>query len=113
MMFRRFLILLLIALLPLQGIASSFMLKCDAMSSGATATMSLGEMPCHEHGDDGAPAIQLVDQGCCQHLAAAIPPTVSLSAATQVQGLAFPAVASSFTDHLPDRLQRPPLNLAI
>lgn len=122
-MFRRFLLLLLIALLPLQGIAASFMTKCEGMSAGPVT--QIGEMPCHEmdaldHGmpchdrsDDGALAGSQLDQGCCHHLAVAIPQVFAVPGATLVRGQSYPAIASSFTDHLPDRLQRPPLSLVV
>lgn len=125
-MFRRFILLLLIALLPLQGVAASFMVKCEAMSgelreqavlsmaaSGHDMAMAGGDMPCHAHEADGALAGTALDQGCCHHLAVGIPQIFSLPGTTLVRGQAFPAIAASFTDHLPDRLQRPPSSLAI
>lgn len=122
-MFRRFILLLLIALLPLQGVAASFMVKCEAMSgeqavlsmpgSGHDMTTAGGDMPCHAHEADGALAGTALDQGCCHHLAVGIPQIFSLPGTTLVRGHAFPAIAASFSDHLPDRLQRPPLSLAI
>lgn len=116
-MFRRLLLLLLIALLPLQGVAASFAVKCAAMTHdlsvpSADSPMS-DSMPCHEHHDDGAPASGLPDQGCCHHFAVAIPPLFAAPAAMPVHGQRYPDIAASFSDHLPDRLQRPPLNLAI
>lgn len=122
-MFRRFFLLLLIALLPLQGIAASFTVTCAVMTDGQTmpgmqpmshdmAAMS-SDMPCHMHDDESAPVASSLDQGCCHHLGVAIPQTFSLPAATHVRGQAYPAIAVSFTDHLPDRLQRPPLARAI
>jgi len=122
-MFRRFLLLLLIALLPMQGIAASFAVKCPEMA--AESAMLADAMPCHamdamngaqsghEHGDDGMLTGNPLDQGCCHHLAVAIPQSFSLPGATLVRGQAYPVIASSFSDHLPDRLQRPPLSLAI
>ena len=125
-MFRRFLLLLLIALLPLQGVAASFMAKCSALpgESGERAALSVpaaehemtmagGEMPCHQHEADGALVGTPLDQGCCHHLAVAIPQIFSLPGAALARGPAYPAIVSSFTDHLPDRLQRPPPSLAI
>ena len=122
-MFRRFLILLLIALLPLQGIASSFVVKCAAMTAGVA--LQSEAMPCHDmapvnsnapshdHGEDGGLAGNPLDQGCCHHLAAAIPQTFTLPGADLVRGQNYPAIAASFTDHLPDRLQRPPPSIVI
>jgi hypothetical protein len=130
-MFRRFLIFLLIALLPLQGIASSFVVKCEAMGGGATllteevpchemapmseamdSTMN-SEVPCHDHGDDGVLSGSSLDQGCCHHLVVAIPQIFSLPGTDLVRGQRYAAIAASFTDHLPDRLQRPPLSIVI
>ena len=130
-MFRRFLILLLIALLPLQGIASSFVVKCEAMGGGAallTDEMPCHEMtpdsnamngamnhdaPCHDHGDDGAVSGNSFEQGCCHHLVVAIPQIFSLPGTDLVRGQRYAAIAASFTDHHPDRLQRPPLSIVI
>lgn len=125
-MFRRFLLLLLIALLPLQGIAASFAVKCaemagepvaqaDTMPCHETGAMDAmdGALPGHAHGDNDMQAGNPLNQGCCHHLAVAIPQNFPLPGATLVRGQAYPAIASSFSDHLPDRLQRPPLNLAI
>jgi hypothetical protein len=124
-MFRRFLLLLLIALLPLQGVAASFMGACAGMpAEPAALSVQMSEhemgvagsdMPCHEHAstDAGVTPAGQQDQGCCHHLAAAIPPTFSLPGTMPARGPAYPAMLSSFTDHLPDRLQRPPLTLVI
>lgn len=120
-MFRRFLLLLLIALLPLQGVAASFMVKCPG--GMADSVMQADGMPCHEHGEDAAVADSAdnsgastgspLDQGCCHHLAAAIPQAFPATGATLVHGQSYPAIAASYTDHLPDRLQRPPLSIVI
>lgn len=132
-MFRRFLLLLLIALLPLQGVAATFMVKCPGgaadpvMQSNGMPCHEMGamnaEMPCHEHGENavvgdnadngGAPAGNMLDQGCCHHLAVAIPQTLRATGATLVHGQSYPAIVASYTDHLPDRLQRPPLSVVI
>ncbi len=121
-MFRRFLLLLLIALLPLQGIAASFMAKCPEMATGSpllAADSSLqtvagtgSELPCHEHSDDSV-AGNASDPACCHQLAVAIPQDFLLPAATNAHEQAYPVMVSSFTDHFPDRLQRPPLALVI
>lgn len=116
-MFRRFLLLLLMALLPLQGIAASFVLKCEAMAGGSIMSSEVGvagiDMPCHEHDGAGGLANTQPDQGCCHHFAVAIPFGLSMQLATHAHGQIYPAIAASFTDHLPDHLQRPPLSPVI
>jgi hypothetical protein len=122
-MFRRLLLLWLIALLPLQGVAASFFSACPAMADGQTMqggamsgddmSLARSDMPCHEHGDEGGVAGSPLDQGCCHHLAVAIPHAFAVPAAALAPGQVYPAIADSFTDHLPDRLQRPPLSLVI
>lgn len=113
---------MLIALLPLQGVAASFMVKCAAMD--ATGQMMQSEasddvgamssdMPCHPHSDESPVAGIQPDQGCCHHMAVAIPQAFSMPGASRAPGLLFPLIAVSYTDHLPDRLQRPPLAIAI
>lgn len=122
-MFRRLLLLLLIALLPLQGIAASFVTACEGVpagvallsppSSGHDLTQAGGDMPCHAHGDESGFSGSAPDHGCCHNLALAIPLTLSLFGAVLTGERIHPAIAAAFTDHLPDRLQRPPLAIAI
>ena len=123
-MFRRFLLVLLIALLPLQGVAASFMVKCAGMAASEQMMQSApaladgvgtmnNEMPCHPHSDESPVAAIQPDQGCCHHMAVAIPQAFSMPGASRAPGLLFPLIAVSYTDHLPDRLQRPPLAIAI
>lgn len=116
-MFKRFLLLLLIALLPLQGVAASFAVKCQAMQSGEVpcheAAPIVAEMPCHDHEDGSTSTDRLADQGCCHHLAVAIPQVYSSPGAELARGLAYPAPVTAFSDHLADRLQRPPLKITL
>lgn len=123
-MFRRFFLLLLMTLLPLQSIAGAFVTPCAGMaavdaavtpillSSDSSGEMN-ADMPCHAHSDDAALAGAQADQGCCQHMAVAIPQPFSAPDANRAPNQLYPAIAVSYTDHLPDRLQRPPLAFAI
>jgi hypothetical protein len=113
-MFRRFLLLLLIALLPLQGVAASFMVKCAAMDAVEQVALSAlgddvgvmgGDMPCHTHNDESPVTGIQPDQGCCHHMAVAIPQTFSSPDSNRAPGQLYPVIAVSYTDHLPDRLQ--------
>jgi hypothetical protein len=121
-MFRRFFLLLLIALLPLQGVAASFMVKCAVMDAAGQMTLSAqddgvgvmsGDMPCQTHSDESPVAGTQPDQGCCHHMAVAIPQAFPAPDANRAPGQLYPVIAVSYTDHLPDRLQRPPLAFAI
>ena len=118
-MIGRFILVLLIALLPLQGFAASLAAKCSGLQD-APVSQNAGvhapdagamsdEMPCHAHPDGEALPGSLLDQGCCHHLALAIPQSFALQGAGHAPAQSYPPVAVSFTDHLPDRLQRPPL----
>ena len=122
-MIRRFLLLLLIALLPLQGVVASAAVKCAGMASEHTAQSDgmpchdaapvSSNVPCHEHGDDGVPGAGQADQGCCHHLAVAVPQVFFMPGDLLLHSQRYPALADSFSDHLPDRLQRPPLSFVI
>ena len=115
-MFRRLLLLLLIALLPLQGIAASFMVKC--------AGMAAEQAPCHEmaapaddtsardHDHQGQGGSSGTDH-CCHSFPVAIPQGFVLPGAGLAPGQHYPALTSSYSDYLPDRLQRPPPSLSV
>lgn len=123
-MFRRFFLLLLITLLPLQSIAGAFVTPCAGMAAVDAAVQQVllssdssgemnADMPCHAHSDDAALAGAQADQGCCQHMAPALLQVFLQTDASKVSPQIFPVQSVSFTDHLPDRLQRPPLALSL
>jgi hypothetical protein len=123
-MFKRLLLLLLIALLPLQGVAASFMRQCPALALGQASQHT--QSPCHDamdfSADPGATtpchthesgALNLNADHCCPHLALAIPQNLTLPQATLARAQTYPPLVAFYTDPLPARLQRPPLSLLV
>lgn len=123
-MLKRLLLLFLIALLPLQSVAASFMRQCPALALEQAMQHTLS--PCHDamHWSDdttaGAPchthesgALDLGVDHCCPHLTLAIPQDLALPQATLARAQTYPPLASFYTDPLLTRLQRPPLNLLV
>lgn len=123
-MLKRLLLLLLIALLPLQSVAASFMRQCPTLALGQVTQRALS--PCHEMylsantTTAGAPChthesgtLNLDADHCCPHLTLAIPQDLALPQATLARAQTYPPLASFYTDPLLTRLQRPPLNLLV
>lgn len=114
---KRLLLLLLIALLPLQGIAASFMLKCVGMT--VEQAMPAAQASCH---DMAAPApahaheasdSSLGSDHCCHNFSVAIPQGFALPGVVLAPEPHYPAPVYSYTDYLPDRLQRPPPSFSV
>lgn len=119
---KRLLLLLLIVLLPVQGIAASFMPKCVGMT--VEQAMPATQAPCHDmaaSGDDApAPPHDREASGgspgsdhCCHNFSVAIPQGFALPGVELAPGPHYPAPAYSYTDYLPDRLQRPPPSFSV
>ena len=120
-MFKRFVILLLIALLPFEGIAATFMAKCPAMQSAGEAVhematvmddgMAVDHCQVKDGADDAVTANGTNGDHCCHHLALAIPLELTMQTAEKIAVVRYSPFSSSYVDHIPGQLQRPPLAL--
>lgn len=112
--FHRFLLMLLMLVLPLQAVASAAMLDCMHSHPATVEPMAMaGEMAaaCHEQSQsDGAPAAQHDCKHCAAcALASALPAPSSGAPAVLPQPTRYAQhAAESFSGFIPDGPERPP-----
>lgn len=109
--FRRFLLLTLMLVLPLEAWASTTMLAC-AFSHGVPAQQAaLSEMPpCHgEPQPDTAPADHTCTHCAACVLASAVPVPTTLALPVQLHGaVPLPRLSAAFSGFIPEGPERPP-----
>jgi hypothetical protein len=116
---RRFILLLLIAGLPLQGYAMQIgMVEHQGMHDHVMSVQepSLDEHGCcpHDMRQHGEPADQSVPQGDCSHCplcGTSLPVSPTSAAERNSTAILHPATEPAVSDFYPDLPQRPPLSL--
>jgi hypothetical protein len=116
--FHRFLLMLLMLVLPLQAVASAAMLDCMHSHPATVEPMPMAEpmademaATCHERPQsDGAPAAQHGCKHCAAcALASALPAPSSAAPAVLPHPARYaPHAAESFSGFIPDGPERPP-----